>query len=57
MKKLMINSMKVCSEKCVLQSDRDYINTYEKGCLSKCVDKYMEVYFKGQQLVVQALPD
>ena len=57
MKRLMVKTIQVCGQKCILQSDRDYLNGFEKNCLGKCADKYFEMYFKSQQTIVQALPE
>lgn len=57
MKRITTNTLKICSHKCIVPSDRDYLNNFEKSCLVKCTDKYVELYFKAQTLVAKALPE
>lgn len=56
MKKIMVSSMRVCGQKCIPESNQDYLTPFEKSCLSKCADKYFEIYFQSQNFVIQALP-
>lgn len=56
MKKILVSGLPVCNRKCVAPEDRDYLNNFEKNCVGKCTEKYVEVYLKAQGLIAAALP-
>ena len=48
MKKLLISSMDVCDKKCLPATpDRNFVNSFEKTCLSKCFDQNIELWQKS----------
>ena len=57
MKKILVSGLKVCYGKCVPRSENDYLNSFQKNCVGKCAEKYVETYFKAQGSVIGALPD
>ena len=40
MKRILIGGLKVCFNRCVPPSDKDYLTSFEKNCVGKCTEKY-----------------
>lgn len=57
MKKILVNGLSVCNRKCVSLEDRDYLTSFEKNCVIKCTENYVQKYFKSQQMILTAFPE
>ena len=52
---MLINSKRICEEKCVRPGGDERLSNYEKACLGKCFDKYHTIYERNMQNLVSAL--
>lgn len=57
MKKMLVNALPVCFRKCAAGGERDFLNSFEKNCVNKCTERYLEIYGGSMQQIMGALPE
>lgn len=57
MKEILTRSVRICEDRCIAVSNESDLSNYERSCLGKCFDKYLEMYEKNIEVIGHALAD
>lgn len=56
MKKIIAGGLTVCYARCVPPSEKDYLTSFEKNCVGKCSETYVENFLLAQNNIMNSMP-
>lgn len=57
-KNILVSGSTICYNRCAaVRKNNDYLNSYERNCVGKCMDKYFENHTNFRVMLGVAMPD